>query len=106
VPSSAGAARLQEAMRAEGWGGALRLGDWNRVGPYYAGPGVYDAALAAIAVQLQEEVRELVLKDLVSGADEATPPEYKELVERYFQVLSQRGSRGEQNPKSQIPNPK
>jgi hypothetical protein len=101
LPSSAAAVRLQEAMRAEGWGGSLRLWDRNPTSPYYIGPGVYDVALAAIAVQLQQEVREMILKDLVSGTDEATPPEYRELVERYFQVLSQRSSRG-----SQILNPK
>jgi len=99
LPSSA-AVRLQEAMRDEGWGGSLRLWDRNPTGPYYVGPGVYDTSLAAIVVQLQQEVRELVLRDLVSGADEATPPEYKELVERYFQLLSQRSTRSEERPGS------
>jgi hypothetical protein len=32
--------------------------------------------------------RTLILKDMVSARDEATPPEFKELVERYFEVLS------------------
>jgi len=101
VTSSAAAARLQEAMRDQGWGGVLRPWDRGPNGPYYSGPGAYVAAIDTIVVQLQQEVRELVLKDLVSVSDEATPPQYKELVERYFQVLSQRGPGG-----SEKPNPK
>jgi hypothetical protein len=38
---------------------------------------------------LQSQVYELLLGDLIAAGDEAVPPEYEKLVERYFQVLSQ-----------------
>ena len=33
----------------------------------------------------------LILKDMMSARDEATPPAFKELVERYYEVLSNNG---------------
>ena len=33
----------------------------------------------------------MILKDMASARDEATPPEFKELVERYYEVLSKDG---------------
>ena len=39
-------------------------------------------------MKIQEKIQDLILKDLVSARDEATPPEFKELVERYYEVLS------------------
>ena len=35
----------------------------------------------------------MILKDMASARDEATPPEFKELVERYYEVLSKGGAR-------------
>jgi hypothetical protein len=84
--------RLTEAMRAQGWGSNVTRWDWSRNGGYYAGPTAYDMPLGAIETELREAVREFVLRELVAAGDEPTPPQYKELVERYFQVLSQRGS--------------
>ena len=90
---SAPADRLTEAMRAQGWGTNVTRWDWTRATDYYAVPGVYDASLATIETELRETVREFVLRELVAAGNEPTPPQYKELVERYFQVLSQQGSR-------------
>ena len=39
--------------------------------------------------QIQDKIQDLILKDMVSARDEATPPEFKELVERYYEVLSE-----------------
>ena len=39
-----------------------------------------------------ERIQDLILKDLVSARDEATPPEFKEMVERYYEVLSGGGA--------------
>ena len=37
------------------------------------------------------KIQDLILKDMVSARDEATPPAFKELVERYYEVLSKSG---------------
>jgi hypothetical protein len=54
-------------------------------------PDGYQDALAKITSRLEERIQDMVLKDMVSARDEATPPEFKELVERYYEVLSKRG---------------
>jgi len=89
---SATADRLAGAMRAEGWGTNLDRWGWSRATDHYAGPSVYDGSLAAIETELREAACEFVLRELVPAGDEPTLPQYKELVERYFQVLSQQGS--------------
>ena len=89
---SISADRLAEAMRVEGWGTNVTRWDWSRVGGYYTGPTAYDVSMVAFESELREEVREFMLRELVAASDEPTPPQYKELVERYFQVLSQQGS--------------
>jgi hypothetical protein len=33
----------------------------------------------------------MILKDMISSRDESIPPEFKELVERYYEVLSRNG---------------
>jgi hypothetical protein len=48
----------------------------------------YATALSTITHRLQDRIHNLLLEDMVSTRDEATPPAYKELVERYYQILS------------------
>jgi hypothetical protein len=79
---------LLGAMREAGWGSAGADWRWERPGPYYLGPKAYYANLNAIVEGLQSQVYELLLGDLIAAGDEAVPPEYEKLVERYFQVLS------------------
>jgi hypothetical protein len=43
---------------------------------------------------LQEEIQLLALGDLLTVGDEAVPPEFEHLVERYYKVLSS-DTRGE-----------
>jgi hypothetical protein len=81
------AERLAAAIEAGHWqGGPIHWTD----GPnhYWDAPVVYTTNLQTIALQLQQRIQDLILKDLVSARDEATPPEFKELVERYYEVLS------------------
>lgn len=81
---------LLDAMREAGWGNPSRGDwDWRFAEGSYLGPAGYFHGLDAVVLGLQQQIRELLLKDLVASGDEATPPEYKELVDRYFQVLSQ-----------------
>jgi hypothetical protein len=54
-------------------------------------PERYPDALLKITARLQERMQDMILKDMVSARDEATPPEFKELVQRYYEVLSKQG---------------
>jgi hypothetical protein len=58
---------------------------------HHTGPGGYTTTLASISTFLQGKIQDLILKDMVSARDEATPPAFKELVERYYEVLSKSG---------------
>jgi hypothetical protein len=55
------------------------------------GPDGYLATLGSIATFLQRKIQDMILKDMVSARDEATPPAFKELVDRYYEVLSKNG---------------
>ena len=81
---------------------ALEAGDWRGNGgtwhfggrhAYWVAPGGYTQALQAVTLKLQEKMQEMILKDLVAARDEVTPPEYKEMVERYYEVLSKSGGK-------------
>jgi hypothetical protein len=49
--------------------------------------------LTSASVMLRSKIQELLLKDMISSRDEPTPPAFKELVERYYEVLSKTGNR-------------
>ena len=68
-----------------------RGGGWHW-GPdgHWVVPDGYVNALTSLSVQIQDKLHNLVLKDIVAARDETTPPEYKELVERYYEVLSRK----------------
>jgi hypothetical protein len=55
---------------------------------YLIPPETYVTSLSNVVARLQDRVQDLILKDLASDRDEATPPEFRELVERYYEVLS------------------
>jgi hypothetical protein len=82
-----GAHALADAFDAGGW-------NWG-VGDYHfrATPAVITKALNSVSVELESKIQNLILKDIASARDEPTPPEFKELVERYYEVLSKE-SRG------------
>ena len=50
-----------------------------------------------VARRIQVQIQEMILKDMMSSRDETTPPEFKELVERYYEVLSRQGG-GDSKP--------
>ncbi|MDR3636296.1 MAG: hypothetical protein P4L84_21010 [Isosphaeraceae bacterium] len=86
------AAALQEAFAAGGWHDAA--GSWHwAVGPhdFRLVPEAYTRAINVVVHKIQDRIQDLLMKDLVSDRDEATPPEFKELVERYYEVLSKDG---------------
>ncbi len=92
---SAAAEALRQAMTDAGWGASRTGWAWGRVPSpvgghdYYVAPGVYRDNLTRLLTDLQRETRELLLRDLMAAGQEAVPPQYEQLVERYFEVLSQ-----------------
>ncbi|MEJ7636482.1 MAG: hypothetical protein WKF75_00455 [Singulisphaera sp.] len=78
------AAELARAMEAGGRDGAWGVGQLG----HRLVPGGYLVALKGITVAIQDRVQDMILMDLASARDEATPPEFRELVERYYEVLS------------------
>jgi hypothetical protein len=78
------ATALRDAFDAGGW-------DWAGVGDYRAlvVPSRITVALKSVSVLFEDKIQNLILKDMASARDEATPPAFKELVERYYEVLSQ-----------------
>lgn len=75
----------------EAAGGRTAVWRWAEGGGGLLAPEVYTNGLSTVAFRIQERLQELVLKDLGSDRDEATPPEFRELVERYYEVLSVEG---------------
>jgi hypothetical protein len=86
--------QLRELLVQAGWtedAQRFRLrGGWTLVdrGRYYAAPAGYRAVLVDLNEQVQAHIQELILGDLMANQDEATPPQYEQLVERYYQVLA------------------
>ena len=67
-------------------------GNWSWDGRAQAGPCPrLQGPAKRMARRLQDQIQEMILKDMMSSRDEATPPEFKELVERYYEVLSRQG---------------
>ena len=83
-----------EEMKKGGWGPNTRTGGWtwNRTeGGYYAAPGPYRPTLARLLASVRGRMQELMLGDLASSRDEPIPPQYQELVDRYYEVLATEG---------------
>ena len=81
------ATALADAFDAGGW-------DWG-IGDYHfrVAPTVLVTALRSVTGVLEAKIQNLILKDIAAARDEPTPPEFKELVERYYEVLSKESGR-------------
>jgi len=85
---------LKDLLEKAGWGEdlqrfRLRGGGWvltNR-GNYDA-PAGYIRVVRDLTEEVQAHIQELILGDLLSSQDEAAPPQYQQLIERYYQVLA------------------
>ena len=77
-----GAAELADALRVGGgW-------HWDDQHHGYVVPERTVAALKGVSFQIKERVQDMILKDLASARDEATPPMFREMVDRYYEVIS------------------
>ncbi|HEX5447141.1 MAG TPA: hypothetical protein VFW87_25215, partial [Pirellulales bacterium] len=85
-----------DEMKRAGWDGnlvGLRWA-WNlREGGYYSAPMPYRRLLSRLVSSLRAQMQELMLGDLLATGDEPVPPQYQDLVDRYYQVLAGAGGR-------------
>ena len=95
---------LLEDLEQSGGGGAVReeLAELARTGELpgtdtwrrgaapapFSPPALYARNIPLLVEEIQRQIQELVLIDLLADRDEATPPEYEHLVERYLKVLA------------------
>ncbi|NLS95247.1 MAG: hypothetical protein GXX96_24075 [Planctomycetaceae bacterium] len=92
--AAAAAEDLRQAMEDSGWAAERTNWGWdyvhdNRLGlSHYAAPATYVTNLILLEKAIQREAKELLLRDMVSSLNDAVPPAYEKLVERYFEVLS------------------
>ncbi len=78
----AGATDLADALRGGGtW-------HWDADHRHFVGPDVIQTTFGGVASQIKDRIQDLILKDLASARDETTPPMFRELVERYYEVIS------------------
>jgi hypothetical protein len=62
---------------------------WGRTpGGYFVPPVSYRPLLSRLSESLRARMQELMLGDLRAGADEPVPPQYQELVDRYYRLLA------------------
>jgi hypothetical protein len=83
-----------EEMKKGGWGPEMRNGGWRwgrLEGGYYAAPAPYHVVISRILGRIRGQMQELLLGELAYSRDEPIPPQYQELVDRYYQVLSSEG---------------
>jgi hypothetical protein len=82
-----------DEMGKAGWSPDRRPAwSWQRTnGGYYIAPIKYRALLARFSSSLRARMQELMLGDLLASGDEPVPPQYQELVDRYYRVLATEG---------------
>ena len=56
---------------------------------YFVPPVAYTGSLASAILALQAKIQEIVLDNALVERTGPVPPQYKELVENYYRVLSQ-----------------
>jgi hypothetical protein len=72
-----------------------QIPDWSLVDGRYIVPDNFKLPLINLQEDIQQRIQGLILGDLGNISDDAMPPKYQELVERYYQVLSrQNGTSG------------
>ena len=88
---------LELEMKKAGFGVDVdrtkRTVNWGLVDGYYAAPTAYNLVLVHLQEDVQARIQTLILGDLGNVSDDATPPKYQELVEKYYEVLSRQGGK-------------
>lgn len=81
---------LLEEMKKQGFNlesGRVNV-DWQLANGRYAAPEIYTTRLVAIQEEIQSRIQNLLIGEFASMTDDLAPPQYQNLVERYYQVLS------------------
>ena len=92
-------AELEKALVDAGWRAPGGTWTFNTPNGNWRAPVPYTDALKKVARRIQDQIQEMILKDMMSSRDETTPPEFKELVERYYEVLSREGGGDSRRPR-------
>jgi len=79
-----------DELRNNGWSldAASRRWNWTLIGGRYSAPIAYHRLLSRLTTSLRARMQELMLGDLTAAGDEPIPPQYQDLVDRYYQVLA------------------
>ena len=91
------AAELRLEMQKAGWLGDVTVMRWNwgrAAGGGFVAPARYRTILSLLADELRGRMQEYLLGDTQATGDEPVPPQYQELVDRYYRVLAAEGKRG------------
>ena len=87
--AEAAVAQLTEAMKEAGWEQPGREAwNWPAAENGLAAPAAYGEATRGIVQEIQRHIQELIVGDMLDDTDDAVPPKYLPLVERYMEVLS------------------
>ena len=80
-------------MQKRGW-------NWARIEEgYYSAPAAYRVMISRLEGAIRGRIQDLMLGELASSRDEAIPPQYQDLVDRYHQVLSSEGKKRKKRDK-------
>src|SRR5204862_5644575 len=85
---------FRDEMRKAGWGGETARSNWawgRTTGGAYAAPARYRMLLSRVTDSLRARMQEYLLGDTQATGDEPIPPQYQELVDRYYRVLAAEG---------------
>jgi hypothetical protein len=85
---------FQDEMKKAGWDMGTLRGNWNwgrSVGGYYAPPARYRMLLSRLEDSLRSRMQEYLLGEMRATGEEPIPPQYQDLVDRYYRVLSSEG---------------
>jgi hypothetical protein len=77
-----------------GLGDSRKAGSWAWVrvdSGYYAAPASYKRVIVRLQATLRGQLQELILGEQISQRDEPTPPQYQDLVDRFYKVLAVEG---------------
>jgi hypothetical protein len=88
---------LRDEMKKAGWLGGTPGARWNwgrTAGGGFAAPVRYRAILTRLAEELRGRMQEYLLGETQATGEEPIPPQYQELVDRYYRVLAAEGKRG------------
>ncbi|MGH7138181.1 MAG: DUF4175 family protein, partial [Pirellulales bacterium] len=79
-----------DEMRGQGWSPDRRVNwKWGLIeGGRYAAPLSYHRLLSRLTTSLRERMQDLMLGDMTAAGDEPIPPQYQELVDRYYRLLA------------------